>query len=598
MDLEFFKIDNIRGFKYTERWLNKNNPEVLSIFYKYVNDNNIDINLSFSNKLWFFINNLKEIPKCYCGSDLKFISVTQGYSKYCSNKCSGNSKETRDLYKKTSLINHGTEYYTQTDEYKHQVIKSNLDKYNVEWTGQRIDVKDKIIETNNKNHKCDYSFQSKIIKDKIRKTKKNKYNNETYNNSIKISQTLKSKYEDKNELESFLNKQKLTNKILYGNEYANRNELIKEKNILNTKKTVNLKYHVDNVFELPFIQNKAKENAKLNYWSKYPELKFINYCNGLHKIHCDKCGEFIINHSLLYTRNRDKHEICTNCNPIDKPYSILELEVNNYIKSIYNGDTITGDKTILNPKHLDIYLPDLKLAFEFDGLYWHNELNKSSNYHLDKTKNCKSKGIKLIHIFEDEWTYNKDIVKSMIKNKIGLTQNKIYARKCKVKEVNIKDSREFLDYNHIQGSVGSTIKLGLYYNDTLVSLMCFTLKKMNNNYDLVRFCNKINTNIIGGASKLLKYFINVYNPTEIISFSDLRWSDGGLYETLGFSFIENIPPSYWYIIQNKRFHKFNFRKNRKLNGNFDLTKTEHELMLDQNIYRIYDCGLKKWILKL
>jgi hypothetical protein len=151
--------------------------------------------------------------------------------------------------------------------------------------------------------------------------------------------------------------------------------------------------------------------------------------------------------------------------------------------------------------------------------------------------------------------FKKDIVKSRIKNILGLTGNKIYARKCEIREVKSSESKLFLNDNHIQGNVNSKIKLGLYYNDELVSLMTFgSLRKnlnqssIDNVYELLRFCNKLNCSVIGGADKLLKHFIKEYNPKEIISYADRRWSQGDLYSNLGFTEITKNKPNYWYII--------------------------------------------------
>jgi hypothetical protein len=253
--------------------------------------------------------------------------------------------------------------------------------------------------------------------------------------------------------------------------------------------------------------------------------------------------------------------------------------------------------SIISPNQLDIYIPSKKLAIEFNGLYWHNELHVDKNYHLNKTELCEKLGIQLIHIFEDEWLYKEDIVKSRLRNILGLTENKIFGRKCIIKEITPKESKEFLNKNHIQGSVNSKIKLGLYYEGELVSLMSFNHIRNNSNdnsYDLVRFCNKLNTNIIGGADKLLKYFINNYKPKQIISYADRRWSQGNLYEKLGFNFIHYSKPNYFYIIGKNRKHKSNFKYKLLVKQGFDKNKKEHQIMIDRGIYRIYDCGVKKY----
>lgn len=231
-------------------------------------------------------------------------------------------------------------------------------------------------------------------------------------------------------------------------------------------------------------------------------------------------------------------------------------------------------------------------------MYWHSELFKDKNYHLNKLKLANSKGIKLINIFEDEWQYKKDIVKSRLLNLIGENTNKIYGRDCQIKE--IKESRivsEFLDQNHIQGKVGSKVKLGLYYNDQLVSLMTFGDLRVNmggvkkeNHYELLRFCNKLNTTVIGGASKLLSYFYKNFKCEELTSYADLRWSEGKIYEILGFNKISESSPNYFYTKGDKRHNRYSFRKSELIKRGEDSSKTEKEIMKTNGYFRIYDCG--------
>jgi hypothetical protein len=229
-------------------------------------------------------------------------------------------------------------------------------------------------------------------------------------------------------------------------------------------------------------------------------------------------------------------------------------------------------------------------------LYWHSEVYVDKNYHLNKTKLCEDKNIRLIHIFEDEWLFKQEIVKSRLKNILGLTENKVYARKTIIKEVSTKESNNFLNENHIQGPVNSKINLGLYHNNELVSVMCFNKPRVGigskyDGYELSRFCNKLNTIVIGGADKLLKYFVNIHNPKQIISYADRRWSQGDLYEKLGFEKTKINKANYSYIINKQRKHRFNYRKNVLKKQGFNTTnKTEHQIMLERKIYRIYDCG--------
>ena len=242
---------------------------------------------------------------------------------------------------------------------------------------------------------------------------------------------------------------------------------------------------------------------------------------------------------------------------------------------------------------IDVYLSDLKLGFEFNGLYYHSDKYKDKWHHINKTKYFKEKGIRIIHLWEDDWDLRRAIIESQIKNWLGLTTNKIFARKCYVKE--IKDSKivtEFLEENHIQGGVGSSLKLVLYYEGKLVSLMTFDhyegRNKMNNDeWNINRFCNKINYNIIGGASKLFKHLLKNYDVKRVISYSDRDWSLGGLYETLGFKNISEGSPDYKYIYEGVRVHKSRFRKSKT-----GISESELELL------KIYDCGKIKYEKKI
>lgn len=182
-----------------------------------------------------------------------------------------------------------------------------------------------------------------------------------------------------------------------------------------------------------------------------------------------------------------------------------------------------------------------------------------------------------------------------------MTPNKIYARNCLVKMVKPSEKTEFLIKNHIQGNSQSSINYGLYYNDELVSLMTFGKPRLNlggkgekGHFELVRFCNKLNTNVLGGASKLFKAFLKDFLPKEVVSYSDKRWSTGDLYRILGFSHVHDSRPNYFYVIDGHRENRFKFRKSELIKEGHDENKTEHEIMFGMGVYRIYDCGTMVW----
>jgi len=200
---------------------------------------------------------------------------------------------------------------------------------------------------------------------------------------------------------------------------------------------------------------------------------------------------------------------------------------------------------------LDIFIPSLNLAIEFNGTFWHSEIsgNKNKVYHLNKTKSCIFKGIKLIHIFQFEWDTKKEIIKSILKNIIKKTPNKIYARECEVRDITLQCSIDFLEKNHLQGKDKSSIKLGLYHKNELVSVMTFCKSRFDKKceYEMSRYCNNLNTSIIGGGNKLFSHFINSYRPNSMVSYSDRRYFNGNIYRQLGFTFVDNTSPSYFYL---------------------------------------------------
>ena len=358
--------------------------------------------------------------------------------------------------------------------------------------------------------------------------------------------------------------------------------------------------HISQKHQCPKCSNRVKltndefiDRAKQVHGDKYnySKVKYIN-CDTKVCIICPKHGEFWMTPNAHLSQKQN----CPKCN---NHISKWELEINDYIKSI-NVEIDTNNREILDGKEIDILISSFNVGIECDGLIYHSELyNKDKNYHITKTNIAKEKNIQLIHIFEDEWLYKKEIVKSRLNNLFYKNEYKIYARKCQINIVSNKDVKIFLENNHIQGYVPSKINLGLYYNDELVSLMTFgNLRKClgsdskEQHYELLRFCNKLNTSVIGGASKLFNYFKKNFNPKEIISYCDLRWSNGNLYEVLGFNLSHISKPNYFYVNNGKRENRFNYRKDKLIEQGFDKNKTEHEIMLDRGYYRIYDCGCK------
>lgn len=578
---------------------NKKNIDYLN----YLNDNiPVEIlDFKISEKVYYYLNDIKEIRLCSCGKPLSFIGFKNGHRSTCGKKeCHikkrketciekfgvDNPKKSKDIIdkEKNNIKKKWGDHFMKNEIVKDKFKKSMLEKWGVEWGQQSDEIRSKTVhawakkdklEINNKRRES-FSGKSSLEKEKIYKkrikTIENKWG--TYQNFIdyRLSCIKNSSIEK------------------WGVDHHFKSDVIKNKRIDSYRNGIINKIKNSLPDNLSFI---LKEDNK-------------NSTDSIIRLLCEKCNsEFDINRQLLISRRLKNYEVCLNCNPILSGKSNREIEIYDFIKDNYDGQIFTNLKNIIS-KELDIYIPDLKLAFEFNGLFWHSELFKSKLYHLEKTKECLDKGIELIHIWEDDWDLKKDIVKSIIMNKLGKTPNKIWARKCEIIELeDNKLVKEFLEKNHIQGFIGSKIKLGLFFEGDLISLMTFgkirrslgNKRSKNDTYEMLRFCNKLNTNVVGGASRLFKYLNTNYNFDEVISYSDSSRSQGNLYKKIGFSLLSETVPNYYWVVDGVKKHRFNFRKDKLIKEGANPNKTEVEIMLEREYYRIFDCGSRKWIFK-
>ncbi len=351
-------------------------------------------------------------------------------------------------------------------------------------------------------------------------------------------------------------------------------------------------------YYFPFAKEKLKDKIKIIEWDDQQKIK----------IECVECKSIsIIDSQLLYRRINININPCLKCNP-NHGKSNSEIELIDWIKDIYLKPFRINSKKELKNRELDIYIEDKNIAFEHNGVYWHNEFNKPKEYHIDKSNRCKELGINLIHIWEDVWYNKRDIVKSRIKNLLNLSTDKVYARKCVIKTVNSGDSREFLNRNHLQGNTNAAIKLGLYYEGELVSLMTFGSLRKNlnqvakeNEWELLRFANKLNTSVVGGASRLFKYFIKEYKPERVVSYADCDWTvdeQDNLYTKLGFEYIVHTGLNYWWVVDGIRENRFKYRKDKLVKEGADSLMTEVEIMHDKGYYRCFGTGNYKFEWKL
>ena len=583
-------IPQISNIAINKLYIKKHYPD----FYEYLLERYKDFKYNkFSELLYCYKNNIDIHPTCpICGKDVPFLDFNRGYQKYCSLKCSNLSPEVQEKKKQTNLKNYGVEYASQSDEVKEKSKQVCIERYGGVGNASES-TKTKQHKTMEEKYGSKHALQNNELKEKAINTTKERYGGIGLSSDIlkeKAINTIKERYgvEFSLQTDEIREKIKNTNLERYGTCNPTENEIIKNK--IKQSKHDKLIANNENI-----INTEISEDGDIMYIIKCPHPN------------CNKCADrcFKIRASYYQRRLYDGTEICTNLLPVQKSISkntSLEIFIKNILDE-YNISYIENDRTILNGKEIDIYIPDKKIGIECNGIYWHSL--KDPNYHINKWKQCKENGVQLLTIWQD-WIINKpEIIKSIILSKLGIYKRRIYARKCIVKELSQIECNNFLNKNHIQGVGKSIIRLGLYYNNELVSVMTFCNENRYNKnfkikdcyYDLNRFCNSINTQVIGGAGKLLKYFINKYHPITIASFASNDISNGGLYKSLNFQ-EETINKSYWYVDKEyKRYHHSSFTRSIIIKKGWNEKELkEKDIMYKHGYFQIYDSGQTKYLL--
>jgi hypothetical protein len=445
---------------------------------------------------------------------------------------------------------------------------------------QHEDVKTKSKATNRKKLGVDYAMQASSVREKSVKTCRRKYNED---NVARVPAIKKAK------ANTCMNK--------FGEDNFSKTELGKQTIVASNIKKYNAhsKTQSDAYVRVSHLENPDNEIVDMYVNQHIPITKIAQICGT---------GETFIATIL------NNHNIT-----IQQFESMGEREVREYIISLGLKVMKHDRKILLHNKEIDIPIPDKLIGVEYNGLYYHSERVLASRhtvnvkkYHLLKTIEAEKKGVHLIHIFEDDWIYKKDIVKSRLAQVLGVSDKSYYARKCTVAILSYLETKKFLDTYHIQGnSTASSVNLGLF--DSLDQLIaCMTFCKLRGGvigketaklgeYELLRFCS--DGRVIGGASKLFSYFLKMYKPTKVISYADRHWTStikSNVYDKLGFVKTSDGKPNYWYIIRGKREHRFNWRKSvlpKKL-PKFNPTLTEYANMLSNGYDRIWGCGSLKY----
>lgn len=548
-------------------------------------------------------NKVKNVP-CYFHPDrIITVNINSSKTNLC-DECKENGKilpwqkEAVEKSKKTIKEKYGVEnashlkevvekrkikWDQKTEEEKEEIVKKRentiIEKFGSDWGKELHKLSEEGLL---KKYGFRHALEVEEFKNKFKETFSKKSKEEKEEIVQKVKKTKKERYGD----EKYINLEKIqqTNKILYGGISPFSSKEVVERREQNRNLRMALK---------------IRDYLKIINLELLDE-KYLN-CYHRHNFRCMKCGfEF----AQLWNSIQQGFT-CPNCRPFKSGANIPETILQNFIKTFDFKNVSFSNRALIFPWELDIVIHDLKIAIEYNGLYYHNDeilretrkLKDPKYYHAMKREFCLEKGYRLITIFEDEWVFKNNIVLSRLGQILGRSKTRIHGRECIISEISKEEKNKFLEEYHIQGQDSSIIKLGAFYKNELVSVMTFSKgsETKENIWQLNRFCSSSKYHIPEISEILLEYFKRKYTWFKIYTYVDLRWSTGNLYRKLGFSCEEKIRLNYWYVDTNKikRIDRFTLRK--RPDEPKDIP--EYVLRIAEGYKIIWDCGNLKFYIK-
>ena len=513
------------------------------------------------------------------------------------------SESVKEKIKESMKAKYGVENPFHSPEIREKIQNTCKEKYGVATPLESQEIRDKISETNLEKYGVENPLGNSEIREKVKVKNLAKYGVEipTQNEDIKakIVATNLERYgvEHSSQLPEYQAKQEETNLKKYGVRFLQQSKEIREK----SEQACLEKYGVKNYKQSEI----AIKTHRQDYWNnfvtllkkKYIEPQFTkdDYVEGVgRKFKCTICGNEFETDDLNV-----QHIYCSVCKK--KPYSKKEKDVVSFIRSFYDGEIIENDRSILEGKEIDIYIPEKKVGIEFNGNYWHSLEFKPSGYHQEKSLECRKKGIRLLHIFEWEWDIKRDKIESLLKNTLGVFDKVIYARDTAI-ELGLLSNKSYCDFllqYHLQGAVNSEHRFALFYRGEIVAVMGIGKSRFNENeFELHRYCVKSGVRIVGGFSKLLKYALTCVKINRLVSYVDIGHFDGSGYRAIGFEEIGLTTPNYVYVNEERVLSRYQCQKHRlpELLGKCYIPEmTEWENMYYNGYSRIEDCGNYKFV---
>ena len=555
-------------------------------------------------------------------SEQEIADISRKRSETCMEKYGvrnpAQSEEVQKRKQSNMLAAHGVQHASQLDSVKQKV----RDSWNAKSTEELETIKQHRISSSLATYGVPYPSQAESVKQKSRETWSNKSEDEMNEIVTRRRQTsienygvnvpsqsddVKQKTQETNlkrygvrypmQVEDFRESAKQTNLLRYGKEFAVQSEQVQAKRI-----ETNLeKYGYPHPSQSDLVRKKLSDSRIQLHASSIPDAEAReNYLKF-----AEDPERFIAEHF--------DHA------PTYKTYS-MERDVENFLRSLIpNVKIVSHSRSIIPPYEIDLYLPEYNLAIECNPTYTHNSslpcysndspLDKT--YHKVKSSMCEKAGIFLFHIFGYEWTHKQAIILSMLKNILGKSSTRYYARKLTVVSLSAAEAEAFFARNHRQGYAQSSIRLGLVSDSgELVSSMLFSRMRNSiglsastteNSYELTRFCSRLDASVIGGASKLFNYFCKHFQFDKVVSFSDVAHTRGTLYSKLGFQYVSTSDPGYVWVngTDDTYYHRVTCQKRNlpKLFKEPDLdveNQTEAQIMVSHEYVQVFDSGVKRW----
>lgn len=535
-----------------------------------------------------------DIPKCFCGGYNMILKKENNFGQACCNK---HSRELGDKKGKKTRLERSDE-----DIRKIQIKRerTNVEKYGVSNPMQVPIIVERLRKSHIKKYGC-WVTSSPEIRKKTENTLFERYGAPT------IGQ-LYHKFDDKRQQ---------TNMERYGG-YPSSNPEVQERiKVANREKFKSdwffsseigdnakkegmmTKFGADNYFKTDEFKQRVTESniEKYGYAHHLQNSKMVDTIMSE-----EWTKNFIDQYGYDYVRISD--ESGASYSTLQKylmeygltsPASVSYIEL--CIRNILDDAGVQYETNVrpLNGKEIDVFIPEQNLGIEVNGIYYHSNIFKENDYHLQKTKDAESLGIDLVHLFEDEITKKYDIVRNIILSKLDMIE-KIELYDTVIREVSLEESQNFLDQYHIDGYKDSDVNIGLYYNDELVSVMPFQLD-LNRECELVCFCEKMP--VKDGFRRLVSYFISNYDVSTITTYTDRRLDNGRLYYSNGFELESSTQPDFYYVCGAARLRESDMISNLDVSTlSVDDTLSEEENMKINGYPRVYDCGSLKFVLRV